>query len=96
MNANTTSPDSSSESHGIARDKGHADAVHDEKVSPSPPTSNFDYDDAEQEPELHARTYFALAAMFLLNLVQVLALQGPPAMVCRFLPLFFLHWSALH
>ena len=37
--------------------------------------------DADEEPELHARTYLALAAMFLLNLVQVFALQGPPAVV---------------
>ena len=42
---------------------------------------NLVYDDNEEEPELHARTYFALAAMFLLNLVQVFALQGPPAVV---------------
>lgn len=43
---------------------------------------NLVYDDNDEEPELHARTYFALAAMFLLNLVQVFALQGPPAVVC--------------
>jgi hypothetical protein len=48
-------------------------------------SSNFEYDDDENEPELHARTYVALLAMFLLNMVQVLALQGPPAVVrgCR-------------
>jgi hypothetical protein len=34
------------------------------------------------EPELHARTYIALAAMILLNFVQILALQGPPTVVC--------------
>ena len=45
------------------------------------------YDDDEREPELHARTYFALAAMFILNLVQVVALQGPPAVVCTILGL---------
>ena len=48
-------------------------------VSPTP--CNFVYNDADEVPELHARTYFALAAMFFLNLVQVLALQGPPAVV---------------
>lgn len=48
----------------------------------SPTNVNFVYDDNEEEPELHARTYTALAAMFFLNLVQVLALQGPPAVVC--------------
>ena len=42
---------------------------------------NLVYDDADDEPELHARTYIALAAMFVLNLVQVFALQGPPAVV---------------
>ena len=42
---------------------------------------NLVYDDVDEEPELHARTYIALASMFLLNLVQVVALQGPPAVV---------------
>lgn len=46
-------------------------------------SENLVYDDDEEEPELHIRTYFALAAMFLLNLVQVLALQGPPAVVSK-------------
>jgi hypothetical protein len=46
---------------------------------------NLEYNDDEEEPEIHARTYIALAAMFLLNLVQVVALQGPPAVV-RFHP----------
>jgi hypothetical protein len=48
----------------------------------SPIVGNFVYDDNEEEPELHARTYFALVAMLFLNFVQVLALQGPPAVVC--------------
>ena len=39
------------------------------------------YDDVDNEPELHARTYIALMAMFLLNMVQLFALQGPPAVV---------------
>jgi hypothetical protein len=43
---------------------------------------NLVYNDTEEEPELHARTYIALLAMFILNLVQVVALQGPPAVVC--------------
>jgi len=37
--------------------------------------------DGEEEPEIHMRTWIALASMFLLNLVQVFALQGPPAVV---------------
>jgi hypothetical protein len=44
-------------------------------------SGNLVYDDNDEEPELHARTYFALLAMFFLNLVQVFALQGPPAVV---------------
>ena len=39
------------------------------------------YLDEEEEPELHARTYIALAAMFLLNYAMVIALQAPPAVV---------------
>ena len=39
------------------------------------------YDQDDEEPELHLRTYIALAAMFLLNLVQVFALLAPPAVV---------------
>lgn len=35
----------------------------------------------DEEPELHAQTYFALASMFLLNLVQVFGLLSPPAVV---------------
>lgn len=44
-------------------------------------TGNLVYDNNDEEPELHARTWFAIAAMFFLNLVQVFALQGPPAVV---------------
>jgi hypothetical protein len=43
--------------------------------------ANLVYDSSDEEPELHARTYVAVAAMFLLNLVQVFGLQGPPAVV---------------
>ena len=44
--------------------------------------NNLIYDNADEEPILHARTYLALGSMFLLNLVQVVALQGPPLVVC--------------
>ncbi|OGM40964.1 hypothetical protein ABOM_010480 [Aspergillus bombycis] len=43
-----------------------------------PIEGNLTYEE-DQEPELHAQTYFALAAMFLLNLVQVFGLLSPPA-----------------
>ena len=42
---------------------------------------NLVYNAVDEEPEIHMRTWIALAAMFLLNLVQVFALQGPPAVV---------------
>ena len=51
------------------------------RVEPTAASFNIEYYDDEHEPELHARTYVALLAMFLLNMVQVLALQGPPAVV---------------
>ena len=68
-------------------------SVHDEKAGEertesATTTSAFDYDDDAHEPELHARTYVAVLAMFLLNMVQVLALQGPPAVVCGQNPIF--------
>lgn len=42
---------------------------------------NLLFEEEEVEPELHARTWIALAAMHLLVFTQVLALQGPPAVV---------------
>jgi hypothetical protein len=42
---------------------------------------NLHYDEVDEEPELHMRTYVALFSMFMLNMVQVVALQGPPAVV---------------
>lgn len=38
---------------------------------------NLIYSNADDEPEFHARTVIAIAAMLLLNFVQVFALQGP-------------------
>lgn len=52
---------------------------HLEKIDPD--DQNLVYDDVDEEPELHARTYVALLSMFALNLVQVFALQSPPAVV---------------
>lgn len=46
------------------------------------PATNVQSISQEVEPEFHARTWIALAAFFLLNYVQVVALQGPSAMVC--------------
>lgn len=50
--------------------------------SPEPASFlDMEYDNDDQEPELHARTYVALAALFVLNYVQVFALNGPPSVV---------------
>lgn len=45
--------------------------------------NELQYTDADEEPDLHARTWLAILSMFLLNLVQVFALQGPPAVVSK-------------
>lgn len=73
------------EDHIGDRSGGQSEA---EKTSPSShvdftatPNHALEYEDAELEPELHARTYVAFAAMLLLNFVQVFALTGPPAVV---------------
>ncbi len=42
---------------------------------------NVVYDIAEVEPEIHLRTYLAVASMILINFVQVFTLQGPPTVV---------------
>ena len=42
---------------------------------------NCSFNEEEVEPKLHARTWVALAAFFLLNYTQVVALQGPSAVV---------------
>lgn len=63
----------------------HAEGVETEKEKTSntrvqeadPPV----WDDQDEVPALHFRTWIALAAMFILNLVQLVALQGPPAVV---------------
>jgi MFS family permease len=39
------------------------------------------YENEEEEPEFHARTWMALLAMWLLNYVQVIALFGPSSVV---------------
>lgn len=41
------------------------------------------YDDAEHEPELHFRTWIALASMFLYNYVIIITLLSPAAVVSQ-------------
>lgn len=64
--------------HSETPEKQSSEAQHMEK---SVPVQNPVYDEVDEEPEIHMRTWIALASMFLLNLVQVFALQGPPAVV---------------
>jgi hypothetical protein len=40
-----------------------------------------------EEPQLHLKTYIAIAAMMLMNIAQLMSLQGPPTVVST---LFFL------
>lgn len=68
-------------------EKSKVEVQHHEDTSPqdtTPQDSNLVYDVEDEEPEIHMRTYVALASMFALNLVQVFALQGPPAVVSTF------------
>ena len=44
------------------------------------------YLDADEEPQLHWRTYLALAAMCVLQFVSLVALLGPPTAVCLLPP----------
>ncbi len=65
------------------------DASHHIEVADKSPTDDqtpnqahdLTYDNEDEEPALHARTYCALLALFMLNIVQVVALTGPPAVV---------------
>ncbi|KEF52257.1 uncharacterized protein A1O9_11497 [Exophiala aquamarina CBS 119918] len=63
----------------------HKDEVEDnsdaQNVEGDEVNADIAYLDEEEEPELHMRTYVALAAMFLLNYAMVIALQGPPAVL---------------
>lgn len=46
---------------------------------------NLEYTE-DVEPALHARTYMALFALFLLNMVQLVALNGRPSGVGSWIP----------
>lgn len=46
-----------------------------------PPMENLLYDNIDEEPAIHLRTWIALGSMFLMNFVQTFALQGPPSVV---------------
>ena len=63
----------------LDHEKRFDDSEHHEDANAS--LGNLVYDNDELEPELHMRTYVALAAMFVLNYVGIVALQGPPSVV---------------
>lgn len=48
------------------------------EVVPDDAQGNLEYTE-DAEPALHGRTYMALFALILLNMVQVAALNGPPS-----------------
>ena len=77
-------PDMAPFKNAAALEKSNEKVRHVEHVPGSP--ENLEYYNIDEEPELHLQTYIALAAMFFLNMVQVFALQGPPAAV-RLFPL---------
>ncbi|CAI6094694.1 unnamed protein product [Clonostachys chloroleuca] len=62
-------------------DKHESQAVEDFEKHSGPPENNLVYDNADEEPVVHLRTWIALASMFLMNFVQTLALQGPPSVL---------------
>lgn len=66
----------------INKEEFAAQEKHLEDASDKSTNENLVYNDDEEEPEIRARTWIALAALWLLNYVQVVALQGPPAVVC--------------
>jgi hypothetical protein len=64
--------------------KSTADVYHLEdrgSVSHTDGLGNMVYANEEEEPELHLRTWIALASIYLLLAGQGLAFQGPPAVV---------------
>jgi hypothetical protein len=58
--------------------------IGDVEKTTSPPTENLVYNNVDEEPVIHLRTWIALASMFLMNFVQTFALQGPPSVVRNF------------
>lgn len=72
----------SKEADGATQTRQNEDTFGDEKGKPASEV-NLVYNDIDEEPEIHFRTYIAVAAMLILNYVQIIALQGPPVVVSR-------------
>lgn len=69
------------EKGGAAQPVEHVEHVEDTKSLDLNLPVDLAYDNEEEEPALHSRTYLALVALFVLNFVQVVALTGPPMIV---------------
>jgi hypothetical protein len=70
------------EQPAVIQEKDEIVAVHENCVKRIQDVDdNLVYDNDNEVPDMHLRTYIAVAAMFLLNFVQVVALQGPPTVV---------------
>ncbi len=67
----------------IAVSQGESFNIGDIERTTSPPTGNLVYDNVDEEPVIHLRTWIALASMFIMNFVQTFALQGPPSVVSK-------------
>ena len=79
MNLNTVTDAPSSNTLSHDEEKNTSETNHIELLATR--NDNLSYDNIDEEPELTSRTWIALAAMFFLNLVHIVALQGPPAVV---------------
>lgn len=66
-------------SHNDAVEKVASDVNHSQRTFDR--TGNLSYEKEDEEPELHLRTYLAFGVVLLLNYTQIIALQGPPAVV---------------
>lgn len=67
----------------IGVSQGESFNIGDVEKTTSLPTENLVYDNVDEEPVIHLRTWIALASMFVMNFVQTFALQGPPAVVSK-------------
>ncbi|KAJ4392693.1 hypothetical protein N0V91_011305, partial [Didymella pomorum] len=77
-------PESSHEADVSSRnDPGKSEKMHLENVATNATNDdlNFHYEEVDEEPELHMRTWIAIAAVCVMNLVQTIAVQGPPAVI---------------
>ena len=63
----------------VSMSANDAQEIHSEKGTQS--EGDLVYDNAEEEPELHARTWLAVASVITVYFVGIIALQGPPAVV---------------